>query len=121
MGDCIQHSIVGIGLNINQQNFQSAQATSLVNITHHQFSLPFIFDSLLESIEARYLQLKSLEFSTLHVDYLKLLYRINELHRYRDKEAEFEGIITGIDEQGRLKIKSDTARVFDMKEVQFIY
>jgi BirA family biotin operon repressor/biotin-[acetyl-CoA-carboxylase] ligase len=119
-GESIQQSIVGIGLNVNQQLFNNNNATSLSIISKNEFSLSRILEGLLTSIEARYLQLKRADFTALQSDYLQLLYRINEIHRFRDSENEFEGTITGIDERGRLKISAKTERLFDIKEVKFI-
>jgi BirA family biotin operon repressor/biotin-[acetyl-CoA-carboxylase] ligase len=119
-GNYLQQSIIGIGLNVNQQRFQNARATSLSSIEKKAFELPPLLDPLLEHLEARYLQLKRLEVIAIQTDYLEQLYRIHERHFYRDSEKEFEGTITGVDNVGRLKIKADRERVFYHKEVIFI-
>jgi BirA family transcriptional regulator, biotin operon repressor / biotin---[acetyl-CoA-carboxylase] ligase len=120
-GELIQQSIIGIGLNVNQQKFEALRASSLSLISKNEYSLSGILDKLLEHIEARYLQLMRGEYDNIQADYLDHLYRINESHQYHDFEKPFKGIITGLDERGRLKVKADFERVFEAKEIKFIY
>ena len=118
----IEQSIIGIGLNINQQKFQAELASSLSVIGKTEFSLSGILEMLLENVEARYLQLKRSEFSSIKSDYLSKLFQINQANRYLTDGKEFEGVITGVDERGRLKIQSGNAhQVFDVKQVSFIF
>lgn len=120
-GEQIQQSVIGIGLNVNQRQFESPRATSLALISKRDYLLSAILDRLLEHLEARYLQLKRGEFEAIQTDYLSRLYRINEAHQYQAASRQFEGTITGVDATGRLKIKTDEEQVFDVKEVTFIY
>jgi BirA family transcriptional regulator, biotin operon repressor / biotin---[acetyl-CoA-carboxylase] ligase len=120
-GEQIQQSVIGIGLNVNQKQFESRQATSLALISKRDYLLAAILDRLLEYLEVRYLQLKRGEFEAIQTDYLSRLFRINVAHQYQAGLTQFEGTITGVDGRGRLKIKTDEERVFDVKEVTFIY
>ena len=116
----IENCIVGVGLNINQENFININATSLKNIEGKDVELSSIFEQILESIESYYLKLKSGDFNSLHQEYLSNFYWANELHTYRSG-TYFKGEIVGIDPSGRLEVLvNGEMRTFDLKEIEFI-
>ncbi len=118
--DGIHHSIVGIGLNINQQVFESPSAISLNLLTKEEFQLDHELALLLSMLEARYLQLKRGMHRELENHYLHLLYRKDEIHRFNAQGSEFEGIITGVDDAGKIRINvGGVERIFGAKEVAF--
>jgi BirA family biotin operon repressor/biotin-[acetyl-CoA-carboxylase] ligase len=114
------HSIAGIGINISQKDFQNARAISLARITRADNDREDIFNKIIRRIDFRYHQLVSNQREELRQDYLSGLYQFNEPHLYRSK-SEFEGIITGIDEYGRLLVKSEGGiKSYDLKEIEFL-
>jgi len=114
-------SIVGIGLNIMQEIFALSNATSLKLETGKNYSLSDEFQSLLSFLEARYLLLRQGKRNELLHDYLQVLYRINNRHSFKSKEIEFEGIIVGVDDIGRLQVSTTNGlRTFDLKEIQYL-
>jgi BirA family transcriptional regulator, biotin operon repressor / biotin---[acetyl-CoA-carboxylase] ligase len=120
-GQFIQHSVVGIGLNINQVLFSAPNARSFAQITGETYHLPTIIQLLLECIEARYLQLKEGKIANLKFQYLQSLYRYQEQHVYRVKDQLLKGTIIGIDEIGRLGVNlSGRLQFFDFKEISFV-
>lgn len=117
----IAHSIVGIGLNVNQQTFSVATATSLALELKRTHALPELLNQLMEKLEARYLQLRSSNVSTLNDAYLNLLHWRNEVHRFEADGGPLVGTITGIDATGKLVVEHSTGtRAFDLKEIKFI-
>ncbi len=119
-GNRFQHCIVGIGLNINQHTFSISTATSLAIETNNEYNLEEIFHSLLNHVEARYLQLKAGKQQMLKTDYTHQLYKRGERHGFVSLEGEWEGVIETVDERGRLVVSSDKGtRTFDLKEIQF--
>lgn len=120
-GTLITTSIIGIGLNILQEDFGVLNATSLKKETGSIFSLPDELSQLLSFIESRYLQLRQGKCSDLLQDYLQVLYRRNQLATYRSNDALFTGVITGVDEIGKLQIKiEEEVRTFDLKDIQYV-
>lgn len=120
-GTSIQHSTVGIGLNVNQEHFTIPHATSMIQLANHPFELAEVFNSLLEKIEARYLQLRS-DRSNIERDYLQKLYWLHESHSFKSGEKQFKGVITGIDAVGRIKINTPSGEaIFGMKEIEYGY
>ncbi|MBX0291043.1 biotin--[acetyl-CoA-carboxylase] ligase [Hymenobacter sp. HSC-4F20] len=120
-GAKIQHSIVGIGLNINQQQFGVPTATSLSRLTNRVYMLPTLAARLLESLERRYLQLRAGKISQLRTEYLRVLYRFQEEHEYESAGQRFRGQIVGVDEAGRLAVASrGHLHYFDLKQIRYL-
>lgn len=119
----IQHSIIGIGINVNQKIFaDNLNATSLVLLASKEFDLLNILEMLCVFIEARYLQLKSNKQERINMDYLHYLYRLNEWHLYASSDRSFDGKIEGVSPIGKLQLKLKTGQTkeFDLKEVRFL-
>lgn len=120
-GNEITHSVVGIGLNVNQENFSLPSATSLTQITNKQYHLPSLLESLLENIEARYLELRSGRLKELEENFLGAMYWLNELHTFSSSEELFQGSIIGVDPIGKLLIDlNGKVRSFDVKEIDYV-
>jgi BirA family biotin operon repressor/biotin-[acetyl-CoA-carboxylase] ligase len=58
-GHHLSSSIVGIGINVNQQRFQSPLATSLAVEAGHEFQLQEVLEAVAESLEGEYLRLRA--------------------------------------------------------------
>ena len=119
----IGHSIIGIGLNINQTKFSNEGATSLRNVTQNplKYDLSELLKKLLENIEINYLKIKNNDYELLKIKYLSNLYRFEEHHYFRRNGRQFLGQIIGIDKTGKLGIETDGNVIyFDFKEVEFM-
>jgi BirA family biotin operon repressor/biotin-[acetyl-CoA-carboxylase] ligase len=122
VGEQIQQSIVGIGLNINQTVFSVATATSLKLETGLDFANNDELNALLQKLETRYLQLRAGKRAELRAAYLKNLYRIGEEQSFISNGQQLQGRIDGVDESGRLKVHTDGIdRFFGLKEISFAY
>ena len=122
-GRSIAWSVVGMGLNVNQNEFAYSTATSLQQQAPlpNGYDLPGLLGSLCEKIEQRYLQLRASQRDTLKTRYLQILYRYQEEHGFTHNGTYFRGTIIGIDTAGRLAIaENEQVRYFDFKEVRFI-
>lgn len=120
-GTMIQHSVVGIGMNINQREFQVPTATSLAALTGRAYDLPILASRLLEHLERRYLQLRAGGLGVLRQNYRQVLYRYREPHLYEVDNHQVTGEIVDVDEAGRLALSiSGQLRHFDLKEIKYI-
>lgn len=122
-GYALAHSVVGIGLNVNQLQFGVPTATSLRAVTGqpYRYDLDALLARLLECLEAEYLRLRQGGHEAQKARYLAALYRYQEWHPFRDAEGQlFNGQLLGVDEAGRLAVETETGvRYFGVKEVQF--
>jgi len=120
-GTKIETSIIGIGLNVNQVNFDNQfKATSLNCIFKRSFNLNELLNKIIRQLEDQLLVLKSGNLSLLQTTYLNNLYWLNEKHSFFSS-SKFNGIITGIDQLGRLEIKTDKGlEKFNFKEIKYL-
>ncbi|MFZ6011863.1 MAG: biotin--[acetyl-CoA-carboxylase] ligase [Bacteroidota bacterium] len=120
-GSRFTNSVIGIGLNINQEEFALPTATSLALIRGQKVDLAGTLEILLANLESRYLQLRQQKLTLLKDDYLRALYWRNELHTFSSHDKTFEGVIRNVDDIGRLQVETDEGlRVFDLKEISYI-
>ena len=109
---------------MNQENLRATllRATSFIMISGKEFSLQEVMNELLSQLEKRYLQLKQQRIDLIQKDYMKKLYRIEELSWFRSDEKKFRGKIVGITAEGKLIVEtSGKHEVFGFKEVEMIY
>ncbi len=119
----LKYSIIGIGLNVNQEVFPEAmRATGLKLISGKEFDRYTVFNSILESIERYFLLLKERKFERLKKEYLENLYRYDCISTYKKGETILEGKIIDVDETGHLIMEtSQGVEKFGFKEIQFIF
>ena len=123
-GQSYKSSIIGIGLNVNQQEFQSDlqhRVISVCQILHKDVNLIKLLAVICSHIESQYLKLKGNTNLSLTNEYLKRLYKFGQQAAYRHNGQVFEGTITGITELGMLLIESGgKEQAYNFKEVEFI-
>lgn len=115
----LAHSIVGIGINVNQSQFAESKAVSLGQIVGNLINKETVLARLLSCFEARYLQLKS-NYEILKNDYLsKLLHFRQEAVYVRQSDGLiFSGQITDVSNEGIILIETATGPMyFGFKEV----
>ncbi len=124
MGDHIENTIAGIGLNINQVRFLSSapNPVSLRMITGKEYDLNTCLYQLADDLDKRYKQLISGKLIQLKEDYISNLYRLGEWCNYRDKDGFILGRIKSTSEYGNLMIETESGIIneYSFKEVDFI-
>lgn len=114
-------TVAGIGLNINQTQFQTPAAISIKSITGKEKPIEAALHELLECLEKRYLQLRHQQYAQLKEEYLSNLFWKNEYRKFSAHEMTFEGSIKNVDENGRLVIETkEGLSSFGIKEIQFV-
>lgn len=122
-GSQLSSSIIGIGLNVNQVEFDPAlpNPASLRTVTSQEQNLQRITERLSSYLEKYYLQLRSLHFNFLDKAYMVNLYQYNKTALYRKDGQEFRGEIVGVTKEGKLIIESGGKQwKFGLKEVEYL-
>lgn len=116
-GDVIKASIIGIGLNVNQQEFKSdaPNPVSLWQITRQETDRQKLLDDILCCLGHSLYQ-------NVRQQYLQMLYRRKGFHPYTDKDGAFMAEIVDVEDDGHLLLLDDSGqrRRYAFKEVQFV-
>lgn len=126
IGHTIDSSIIGIGLNINQEKFLSdaPNPVSLTNITGETYDVPTELNLLCNSLLRRYAMLANGNQEILKEEYIARLYRFNKTASYKlpSTDTIFKAKITGVAPEGRLIMETDNGKImkFAFKEVVFV-
>jgi BirA family biotin operon repressor/biotin-[acetyl-CoA-carboxylase] ligase len=122
--DEIEHTIAGIGININQVKFREGapNATSLKILTGIEHDTEECLKGVLLAIDSRYLRSSGDLNSKLNSDYTGSLYRLEKWTEFSDNRGIFEGKIIAVTESGRLKIEDRKGRIYEYghREVDFL-
>lgn len=129
-GNNLQHSIIGIGINVNQEKFSAKlpNPTSLKIETGKEFNLKECLAQLCSCIESRYLELRSPHPNLLPSgegiiddNYLKNLYRFGKWAEYNYQRKITKAKITGITKLGKLILETEKEKIVecDFKEVEY--
>lgn len=120
----IEHTIAGIGINLNQTRFPGdiPNPTSLKIITGKEYDPETCLDSLTKTLDKRYKQLLYERRNQIDKDYISSLYRFNVWSEFNDNKGIFEGKIISVTDSGRLQIEDRRGRIYEFgfKEVDFL-
>ena len=121
----ISHSILGIGLNVNQMDFKDLSATSVKREKMAFYAVEDLLFQLIFVLNKYWEPLESGDLGLLRSLYLDNMYLLEQEATFEDENGIFNGTIQGISEVGLLtirKIVNDETilRNYDLKEVRFI-
>ena len=123
-GSFIKNTIIGIGINVNQDVFPSKipNPTSMYLECGHVFDLNDILQLLHSEIERHYLRLKAGKIHSLRSEYLSQLYRREQWHSYRTPDGPvFLAKIKDVAPDGTLLMDdiNGNERRFSFREIIF--
>lgn len=122
MGKSIDHSIIGVGINVNQLDFPQFPfaATSIKAEMQTSFEVEEIFRRVVKHLHHRYNQL-AVEKSSIDKVYQQRLYRRGVSSMFEAHDQIFEGKIIGVDEVGELRIDvSGEVRTFGFQSIRML-
>lgn len=123
-GTKIKSSIIGVGLNVNNQSFPNLpQASSMKMATDVTFKIEKVLENVLDHISSELAHVKSTSFEELQERYESLLFRREKISVFEDARGnQFNGIIQGVNSQGELIVLRDEDRLqkFQMKEIKLL-
>ena len=121
----VNHSIIGVGLNVNQTEFnKKLKATSLKISTGLVYDLDEILFIFLKYLREEILRLKDKQYHLIYVDYESVLFKKNKPATFKNATGDlFMGFIKGVNENGHLQIllEDHVLKTFQLKEVQLMY
>lgn len=124
-GNRFEYSVIGIGLNVNQVEFQEevANPVSLKALSGRAFELGSLLDRILEALDHRYEMLRRGERAMLDRDYTNAMYRYGELALYNLKGMDIRARINGVNRYGQLILEVPGEKIIecDLKEVKFLF
>ncbi len=117
-GAFLQSSIIGVGLNVNQEVFLSdaPNPVSMRQIADRRFDRESLLRGVVDAMEHR---LKTA--ADLSDQYQQALYRRAGVYPYCDMDGRFEAVLVGVKPDGRLVLRDTDGRVrtYAFKEVTF--
>ncbi len=120
-GSKIKHSIIGMGLNINQQHFKNEKVASLFQFAGVRFEPKELRLALCAQLNHFYGLLRGKQFNLLWDLYHKHLMGKGQYAQFKKGSVIFEGLIMGIDKKGRLHLEvEEEVRCFVHKEIEFV-
>lgn len=124
-GAYLDKTIVGIGININQIDFDPSlpNPTSLCLECQNKFSIDDLLLQLYACLERQYFRLQKGSFQNIIKDYQKCLLGMDIIRKYKLSDGTIiEAEIVGVEENGRLLVKyNETIRSFDLKEISVLF
>ena len=124
-GNYIQSSTIGIGLNINQDDFPQTlpNPVSLKQVAGVDLDRNTVLDQVLHEFFDLYGRLAQGGASSIEEEYMKSLYRAEGFHWFEDSGGRFQAKIEDVRPSGHLVLVTPDKkeeRVYAFKEVQFI-
>ena len=123
-GEKIKQSVIGIGLNINEDDFPAwvPNPISVKQILQRDEDKMQILFDICSHIEGWYLKLKAGHLDDIRSAYLKRLYWLNQQRKFRSAGEVFEGAIKGVKNNGLLVVKNnfETELEFTFKQIEFL-
>lgn len=123
MGEEILYSVVGIGLNINQQYFDSQlpNPISVSQITELTYDIEDAVKTIINNISFRYAILLE-DIAAYDYEYEQLLYKKNKEFEYEYNNQKFLARIKGVNEYGKLLLLKNNCELLEcaFKEVKFL-
>ena len=123
-GQHIDYTIVGIGLNVNEEVFpkELPNPVSIKQIVGVDLDREQLFNELYDELLKLYQLMEKGEIAAIESEYFKHLYWRNEKHWFYDKEGRFEALIKDVISSGHLVLTvfpSREERIYAFKEVAF--
>ncbi|GLU42430.1 biotin--[acetyl-CoA-carboxylase] ligase [Muricauda sp. NBRC 101325] len=124
-GRLIDHSIIGIGLNVNQSQFENlAKASSISSITGKVYNLDEILHMIIGRIKFYTENVETKTVKQLLPVYGDILFRKDKPSTFEDEDGNrFMGFIRKVSPSGKLvlELEEQIFKEFDLKEVTLLY
>jgi BirA family biotin operon repressor/biotin-[acetyl-CoA-carboxylase] ligase len=123
LGSTWHAAVVGIGINVNQREFETTHATSLSKDSSQTIDLELVLSELQKNLSISYERLSRQEITGISEDYHAQLFGKTEFHDYRDEQQQFRAKVTQVLSDGRIELITDQEKshTYDLSEVKLLY
>jgi BirA family biotin operon repressor/biotin-[acetyl-CoA-carboxylase] ligase len=116
----IKSMIFGVGLNVNQLNFNYSHATSMAVIADKVFDLSEVSSCLTQQFN-HWISFVGNKTPLLKQQYTSNLFGLQKVLRFKTLLHELDGVIVGVNENGELEVNIEgNVRSFKNKEISFL-
>ncbi len=124
LGDSIDNSVIGIGLNINEKEFpdELPNPVSLFQITGKEYDREVLLDIFITEFSKLYSEMQKSGFGNIENEYMTNLYRKDNYYWFEDANGRFKAKIEDVLPSGHLilsDINSNIGIKYSFKEVKF--
>ncbi|MDE5707076.1 MAG: biotin--[acetyl-CoA-carboxylase] ligase [Alistipes sp.] len=124
-GDRLARTIVGIGVNVNQTEFDPSlpNPCSMRQLTGREYDRRELLERLAGLLDARYRQLERGDRQTLREAYRRRLYRLDERHAYRYPDGRtVQAVLRDVRPTGELLLELPDGRTegYLFREIEFV-
>lgn len=123
-GDEIKESVCGIGVNLNQESFDSSlpNPVSLKQITGEYYEQSIMLEEVRELLFSYYEKLRRGEMQIIAEEYRDSLFRKTGYHLFNDNTNDFIARIKNVASDGTLILQTESGdeRRFAFKEVRYV-
>lgn len=119
-GNNLSNSIVGVGMNINQEHFDGLpRVTSLKNILYKEVNRIKVLKHFLKLMDQLYHQLRKGNVEVIHTLYKEKMLGLNEERVFIKEGILFKAKVKGVNEIGQLILEKENKQVsvYHQKEV----
>lgn len=123
-GKSIKNAIVGIGLNVNQDQFDPSlpNPTSMRLVSDTVFEIADVKSTVCQHLQEYYHRLMEDGFEVLKEEYVELLYLKDVISTYEIEEQVVKAKILGITDIGKLQLEMEGAvREFNFRELKYLH
>lgn len=121
---CIIHSVLGTGINVNQETFspELPNPVALCQVMGRQISRQALLEEILENFRKLYREILDSNGAAIHEQYVEALYRRDGYYPYQDDKETFCARIVTVEPEGRLVLEDACGqhRIYAFKEVKYI-
>ena len=122
-GNTIRQSIIGIGLNVNQQQFESSlpNPASVYTCGGLTLNCDDLLEEILDALDAALLQLRATQLESISSRYHQHLFGYQQPMLFEINGTVTEGVIEGVAPTGELLLRiNNELRPFRFKQIKYL-